>query len=1030
MAQLASTIIMSEPSQDISAFLHCLSGTALPFAFSSLAAVLVAVSIAILGRQTALRHWLPLVIGAHLTPLLVAPVLFANLLTTYVESELHLITWSQSNQFLAFCGFIFHSFLAYVVLERVFLWTNRVRHAEQLAFNNSRGSVTYAIYALQLGPPLIFTLAMLFVFQESMISVPLFTQTHTVLSLAQRIIQNSGSLTYSWIIAVILIVAAVVFLAISYHIPKLVARWALILLARRSHSGVSVQKTVPRFFRALFRVSTIACAFIVVISALVHSIAFAVVVMRLFTLSGEADLTMTGPAWASLATPALKCGVFVFLGWMITALISTRRVSSQDFRLWQGLALAPPALIGTMGLLFVWNPISQVVVAYMFLFAYSYLLFRFFISDTELAADRIMLHNAKILKLQFSRQSLVVLLSAIGGVFGSALLAFYFLWIEDGVQVTILTNGSNLANLVRGLRQDKLLSSTYYGVMAIFIAWLVVTIVVLSMTRYRYHFFASRLRKILPTTPIILATVLVFSTNTVGQSTKQNSSVDAADKCVNKAVVISDRGEFKITSAGCAVVRIEEVTLDGNIGSLNLTASQATIEISKLNILKPGATFYVKGIVGQPVRELSIRSIVLPLVAPIDIPRIEFRDTEIGRLTVNGYDLNNANTQPFPARPKVNLTMGDSSSAETIEIHELTSPELSLRLTGKGKDSVHFEQVETAFLRITSLSTHAGGANIDGVVTLEGRPGQQPSMSIDNLRARNIRMSIDGASGGDINLKNIEMDPRANAEFQLVKAKGNVNIHVEDVALGGRMQIQAPESEASFNLTMYGLTRSARPGKSYPTVVVRIRNLSKLTLKELDIDDLDLCGSSINNADGDNVVLQNISVVGILVTPKIIESLSQGSRDLDRVRFLRTLQERGRYCDTKEIIGTNALYSRKRAELLSLHPSLGWVIDRMTGLGIEMQKPFVTFLVVLGFYILIRVILLFWDNRLKLAADKRAPVRIISEALLGGFFIPIVPVQHFPRIEGALKNIRLVFGWFVFTQITLCSIYLGQTTLQ
>jgi hypothetical protein len=273
------------------------------------------------------------------------------------------------------------------------------------------------------------------------------------------------------------------------------------------------------------------------------------------------------------------------------------------------------------------------------------------------------------------------------------------------------------------------------------------------------------------------------------------------------------------------------------------------------------------------------------------------------------------------------------------------------------------------------------------------------------------------------------MEPQANAAFQLEISKGIVNVHVEDVTLGGRLQFQASASEALYNVTMYGLAASGRILKSPVNVIIRVRNLSRLTLKRLEVEGLDLCGSSVRDSGSEDFELQDISVTGDVAVPsKFIELLSpQGSSAIGRLRFLKILQEHGRFCDSREIIGTYALYSRKKTEILSLHPFTGRVLDWMTGFGVEMMKPLITFLFLLFLYLLLRTLLLFWDNKL---ASPRAVRSILGEALLGGFFVPVIRRKHHARIQWSLNNLRVVFGWFVFIQVTLCSIYLSQTTLQ
>lgn len=1033
MAQLASTIATAQLSQDLITLCRCLLGTALPFALSSLAVEVVAVSLATLENHTKLRRWFPFAIVCHLLPLLVAPVLFANLLTTYVESLPNGLEWAQSAQFVALFGFLFHTFLAYIVLTRVFMWANRVDRARRLVFNNSRWSVMGTIYSLELAAPLVFTFAMVFVFQESMISVPLFTGRPTLLSVAQSIMKDATSLPYSWIVAVCLIATAGVFLIVSYQAPRLAARWTLSFLARRAHPDLTTQATNHSVATAFVKVLTPVCAVVVFVSVVVHASVVAVVLKRLFLMARGASLSQTGPAWASLASPALQCGAFLSVILLITVLVSTKRGFKPAFRPLRSLALIPPALIGTAGLLCVVGRVSQYAIAYALLLAYSYVLLRFFVSDAELASDRVLLHNAKLLRFRFSRRSLVVLLSAVGGVFLPALLAFYFLWIEDGVQVTILTSGDNLASLVRGLRQARLIAGTYYGVMVVFSAWVILFLGVWLMTRLRYHFFAWRLRKLLSTTALVLLAVLALTDRAIAQ-TGGNVSSGTTSSCEHKVAIIAAGAEYNITDRGCGIIRFDEVTLQGSAGSLRVDAPDASVEISKLNLLRAGATLRIDGILGQKVRELSVRSVALPTAGSMDRAQIEFGNANIGRLTVNGLKLENANNPSSGQRPTVNLIIQDSSSAEVIEVHKLISPELRLRLANSGHDSVHFEGVSSASLQITSSPKRANGGSIEGDVTLEGRPGQRPLIAFDSVQLRNLRLAIEGSSGADIRLSNIQTEPQANAVFLLNISGGRVNIHLEDITLGGPLQLQASARVPIYSVTMYGLARATRSPISIVTVGLRSMNLSRLVLKELEIDGLDLCQSSVQNSAPDDIDVENISVTDEIVIPsELMQLLSfQGSDTVSRVRFLKMLQEHGRFCDSKELIGIQALYSRKRAELLSLHPFAGWVIDRMTGLGVDITKPFVTFLGSFILYLLLRIILLFLalkptDNG---RFTWRASRSVLGEAIWGCFFALAVPHQHQLFIQRALDSLRLLFGWFVFVQITLCSIYLSQTTLQ
>lgn len=1021
---------MTEASQHLHAFLNCLSNTAVPFALSSLAAVLVAVSIATLQQDVSLRRLIPFVVVSHVAPLLIAPVLFANLLVSYVESDLRLISWSQSTQFSAFCGFFFHSFLAYLVLSQVFMWSNRVERVRHLTFNTRRLSIIRAIYLLELAPPLLFTFAMVFVFQESMVSVPRFTLRPTVLSLAQSIMQGSSSLLYSWFVAIYLIASGALFLMAAYHIPKLTARRILSYLARRSDSSVKVRDVNPQLSRVLSKIHIAISVALVLISMVVHAGAVIVVFIRLFKLCEKADLSQTGPAWATLATPAMLCGVIAFAILLISTIVLTSRGSPTEFKPVRSIALVPPALLGTMGLLFVIGPLSQLLIAYILLLTYSYLLLGFFISSAELEADRVLLHNTKTLKLRFSRASVVILLTAVGGVLRPALIAFYFLWIEDGVQVTILTSEGNLASLVRGLKQDKLVPATYYGVLTIFAAWLVVSSCVYILTKYRHRFLAHRLRKLLAVTTFILIGFLTVLPSTAAQTRGATSSATTNAPCAYKEIIIPAREERQISDERCGLINIDEVILDGSVGSLNIVAPKAAVMIGKLTLPQAGTVLNIIGTPGQAIRDLSIRSISLPAFSPSDVPIINFRQAQIGRLTVNGLNPETTSNIPRPLQPKANIVFEPTSTAGEIEIHELIARELTLRLAGKEQDSVHFEHVNANSVRITSSSQQSNGTNIEGALTLEGLSEQKPSFILDNLRVRNVRLDILGNDGGDINITNVDMHPQANVNFLLAISKGNVYIHVEDVTLEGRLQFRAPSSSAAlFNLTMYGMTRVKRSPES-STVTANLNNLSRLILKQFDIDGLELCSSSINANVGEELELQNVLINDDVVVPQGLMAIlaSEGPNTYGNLRFLKMLQEHGRFCEQKEIIGIQALYARKRAELLSLHPMLGWVIDWVTGLGVVIYKPAITFIVALVMYLILRIILIFSDNCG--AETPRTRRSLMSEAVFGGFFTSDTPEQHRSGVKKSLQGLRVLYGWFVFIQITLCSIYLSQTTLQ
>jgi len=98
-------------------------------------------------------------------------------------------------------------------------------------------------------------------------------------------------------------------------------------------------------------------------------------------------------------------------------------------------------------------------------------------------------------------------------------------------------------------------------------------------------------------------------------------------------------------------------------------------------------------------------------------------------------------------------------------------------------------------------------------------------------------------------------------------------------------------------------------------------------------------------------------------------------------------------------------------------------MDQLTGYGVQPLRPVITFAVGLVAFLFLRALIVYWDNRpLGLLVSAREAIAVPSKKG--------EDVAYSKACIWHLRLIHALFGLLAYVQVTACSIYFSQTTLQ
>jgi hypothetical protein len=1015
-------------SDYLNALWACLVGTTAPFLISALISVCVGLALAELESHSTSR--LPLfLVYTHLLPLFIAPVLFCQVLVAVITDH-HFPRLSQSSVLMAYLGYLFHVPFAYLVFSRVFCWHQRVNRVRQLTSNLRSAGARRGLYILELAPPVLFTVVMVFVFQESMVSAPWFVNRVTLVWLVRMFVGASTDMVQNSLLVAFVLVSMIFVLIVSYMLPKAVGLLLLRRAARLKKSGDKHVKESSSSVRTR-RIAPLFMWLLAIFSATTIVVTCALVIVRLLREASHGSLWNGTVVVRTMLSDAVIAGIISLACFLLLALRGRDVRQTGAFNARDIFALLPPALLGTLGLLVTLGPNSRRPVAYGLLLVYAFLLVRFFVNDANLNAHRPLVHNAMRSGFKLSQKALILLASSLGAVLSQALFALYFLWIEDGIQTTILAKSSNLAKLVLGLRLNGIDPSIYVGMLISLVAWALVFGVVMWSTEYRFIIISKHLRK--------LALVAALMVSVLAHAEAKPVFGKGEQSCTYGAMNLSSNAVVNIGRPGCSVIALSELKVESLVARILVPATAKTVNINAIVLHRPGSMLYI-GSDGTGVVSLVSITNVRSDNSTGTFPEIRFENIRIGRLSIGS----GISDRSFPARLQgesagVSLTMGDRAEVREVHLHEISSPAIALRMAYSRNDSIHIENVMASNIQIAPTD----GPDLNSKVSDAARPAtdievsavlteqdqKTPALSITGLDLLSLRIDISGSANRAIaELKDVHVQNRAvPSEIRFGGDRVQGSVRLEDVFLTGELDVRANRSAVLDTLLVSGLTAGDRPFKS-SDFDVDASGLSRIVLRRIDVDNFKACEKT--SGTGENYEIADTAIADDFVVPAsfVNESVDGRLGRFEQSRFFRLLQEHGRYCGSNESIGLSALYLRKKAEIQSAHPFIAWWLDHLTGFGVRIGKAIWFFAIVVIAHFTLRLILLVVGE----SSQTRSLGTILSLCgkALAGMVLSLGNSPPTGWVAYSLEIMRVVFGWLIFFQVTLCSIYLSQTTLQ
>jgi hypothetical protein len=1052
---------MRFPLEDLTGVLWCLRATAVPFALSSATTLFVALSLASLQQQSRLRKIALGLVWAHLLPVLFVPILIAQVVTSQAETFLSLEI-RRSVLLLSLFGFVFHTFLAYQILTRVLQWDLRIEKLKYFLLNGTQRPfrIRLALICVELAPSLLFSFMLIFIFQESMVSAPYFMDIKTVMSYTQEALQALDIVRGSELVGLIAI-GITLSLAVSWYIPTFLGRVLLRRLVRGHHrnpSGLPISRLAFKPFFIFFGAG--------LISATLHIAVVLLAVWGTFKAANERpgtqserlrDIALTILSPACLAGFA---GCLLFLCLVVCWRSFLRDRSYEDHANppdhLQLLAFFPPSLLGIVGLLAVQDPKSKLVIGLGILLAYGFSLMAFLANRETLGKSALMLFNARGVRLRGLWRSAVFLASEVGGIILPVVLVLYFEWIEDGIQVMIFP-GKGFASKLRGLKFGGLPVPVYQGAFLFFSFWIVMASLALIFSKVRFTLASLLLRStsrarsghrikifmlLIGLASFCPTAKAEYSSPKVPMGEKENGNyVKVGGTCVYSEIFFRSGDLFRIKDAKeCKNVEIARVVVESN-NSVGIEV-EGILSVLRVRILEFKSTrslFHITGAgKNSMVSTLDVDRVDVALQASsMERPGISFDNVTIGRLAIAGDNASWKGSSP----KSVDITMGEGSRVSEVNIQRLDAPSIVLRIIQGESASVMLDEVVTSHLEIKGAESgqvRSGGVEIDANVQLRPiSPEEAAMLAVSDLGLRGAVLNLDAAERvGEPQIAVLEM-----ARVELMSPDSTVRVSVGEREESGKeihLSVRLTEVRNRGRIEISGKTLreltlaqiSSESLRDLATVVVVSNRIDRVNLVGVGLTEVSICGRDRDEVNRPQALrLSNLNIVGEVVVPGVfVEGIGQFvDNPISRAELFRLLQSRGVYCGSRTPIGLDALYLRKKQELTAVSKPVAWAMDQATGFGVRPANAFRTLLIMLGLHLVLRFLFLarsaIKDKQPLWAAIKRGGCQSLQGLLLG---------RDHSADESlpALLLCRGVFGILFYAQITACSVYFSQTTLQ
>jgi hypothetical protein len=1062
---------------ELQAVLNVLRTTLGPFFVSAILAVLVGVSLASLEFLYPKSRMVDLLRYTHLAPFLLAPILLVHILASLIPLSL-----AQNTAVLAFFGYVFHAFVAYTILSRVFNWSQRLADLEILIYNvgnHFRDSV--ALYIGILGSPIAFTTLVLVFLQECMLSTPFLLGKKTLLSLLNTYLQSStgmesvpgdvaGAADSLRLLFLLVLLFLSALLPIAYVSLKkfglMYLKHAATGLKRTAHPGAGTSPDREMLLRrrslVLWMIAGLSST--TQLTILIFAILGLIRGARERSVSASGSLvtfdfirTFQSPAMYTGLIASLVLVLYLVFGPFAAGTRERNTLSAID-----ALAMLPPSLFGTVCLLLLpsrdlsnaadlahgsWAPAVANALGLGGLLGYSFLLVRFFINPTLLRQDLVLLANGKLSRQPPSRIAASMIAGGFGGIGLSLSLAFYFLWIEDGIQISLLSGAQNVAAYVRGLKNSGLSPGTYSGAILGLTVWVAVFGLVSLWTRKRQRIASALLnsKRLQVITCLLFLAYISSPTALLAQACQ-----------IGRAVVLQQR-PLTLSTPGCETVSIGQLEIPDTrvFAQVLVPRSVRDVKIQKIIFRSTGNTLQFAP--SEPTLIKSLQSFRVDEIVANTAQFVDPVNLRFERLRIEDMELQGrASAATKAANPladnAVNIAIDEKENAAVrrLHLHRILSPEIDISMiseseiidaprtnsskgpsTSKLTSSIHFNGVSSEKIQISSEPKRhcfddscktlplVTDLELTDVLLIQLDSSRPPDLEIKHLAIGDFKVQVrfdSVTSKPAVAVRDVSIaDTEAAVD---VISDSPYDLELDNIQMGGYLKIGgAPIGK----LTISSVHRST----SAPTTLdIRSKAVQTMQVRDTEFDTLNICPQPF--APPPRVSARGLVVVDSFAVGKAF--LDQSTNDgptLERSRLFRLLQDKGVYCDAENVaIGLDAVYFRKLTDVEEVNPAVAFVVKWLTGFGIKLQYPLITLALLICSHFLIRAVVF------RLSASPAIGIRIAAkEAILG--MVGLDPASGLPAsCKSALIVLLYGYNLVMFVQITLCSIYLSQTTLQ
>lgn len=468
---------------------------------SSLLMVITAVALAHLADQgRRLSSTLKGVVLLHAVPLFIAPPVLVGALVLSAPIS---VGFTQSRLFTGAMGYLFHVFICYMILSRVFRWST-IHASLRRQMINLKGiseARCRALRFLRLAPPLVFTFSAAVVLQESMVSTPFYSGRTTAIYATLKILKSAFGDSMWMRLALVTIIlsaiAAILFLPALFvsRVGRCVVAIAIKTRPQKARYHHDVKrlgiKTIGT--TVALGVAILSCAFVVSVVAIA---AFGIWKEIRGGTGPIIDTTTKSILLTLVAGPGTIVGFIGSVGfatyWLIPwwIRVAARRVVTRwkpftHLLYWMRrqyglshvvkgrtiISLAPTSVAAVLIMPIVVGKLSLLIIGYAILLVYAVAMNEFFSNSATWVGRGGAIDNASMSLFTLRKRLTILLTTEWGSLLIPALLATYCLWVEDGVQGMIFYSRASLVYNIWGMVLSSLKASTYSGVMIAFLIW-------------------------------------------------------------------------------------------------------------------------------------------------------------------------------------------------------------------------------------------------------------------------------------------------------------------------------------------------------------------------------------------------------------------------------------------------------------------------------------------------------------------------------------------------------------------------------